>query len=341
MERAGMVLLQDLTRSAAIGPFDAARHLGRLRQARRLFDEHLKTKRPDLVVLVDFGDFNLPFIAPLAKRAGIPVCYFISPQLWAWGKWRMRLVKRYVDEMIVLFKFEEKLYQDAGVPVRWVGHPLMDQPSPNMNREALMRRFGLNPWRMTVGLLPGSRASEIKHHLPLLGKAAQALTYQMPGLQWLVPKAPGIPNSALAALSSNRAIDVKIVEGSMAEALSLMAGAFITSGTATLEAAKAGVPMVVIYRTSWPTYLAAKVVMRIPHIAMVNVVAGHEVIPELIQHRAQPRAVASALQPFLQNDERAKSAKASLRAVVKALGPPGGIERAADAIGERLQRGRV
>ena len=154
MRRTGCPLLDDLTTTAAIGPFDAARHLGRLRRARRLFADHLARQRPDLVILVDFGDFNLPVIAPLAKRHRIPVLYFISPQLWAWGRLRLRYVKRYVDRMIVFFPFEETFYQREGIPVTWVGHPLMEPSQPTMGREETSAQLGLNAWRMTVGLRP-------------------------------------------------------------------------------------------------------------------------------------------------------------------------------------------
>ena len=139
MQRAGVSLLDDLTKAAAIGPFDAARHLGRLLRAKRLLNEHLSRQRPDLVVLVDFGDFNLPVIAPLAKRHRLPVLYYISPQVWAWGRWRLAYIRRHVDRMVVFFPFEEAFYRRAGVPVTWVGHPLVESARPSMSREEAMK----------------------------------------------------------------------------------------------------------------------------------------------------------------------------------------------------------
>ncbi|MBI1992340.1 MAG: lipid-A-disaccharide synthase, partial [Candidatus Omnitrophica bacterium] len=143
MRRAGAVLLDDLTHTASIGPFDAARHLARFIRAKRLLDDHLRRQPPTLVILVDFGDFNLPVIAPLVKRHGIPILYYISPQVWAWGRWRLRYVRRYVDRMVVFFPFEEALYRREGIPVTWVGHPLVDQARPSLSKEAALQHFGL------------------------------------------------------------------------------------------------------------------------------------------------------------------------------------------------------
>ncbi|MBI2105005.1 MAG: lipid-A-disaccharide synthase [Candidatus Omnitrophica bacterium] len=332
MQRAGMVLLDDLTKAAAIGPFDAARHLGRLRRAKRLLDEHLARKRPDLVVLVDFGDFNLPVIAPLAKRHRLPVLYYISPQVWAWGRWRLRYIRRYVDRMLVLFPFEEAFYQRAGIPVTWVGHPLADEARPALRREEAMGRFGLNGWRMTVGLLPGSRIDEVRRHLPLMLGTARQIQWRMPGVQFLLPRAPTVPREAIDPLAARSGLEIRVADGAVYDALQLMDAALIASGTATLEAACCGVPMVVVYRASWPTYLAARAVLRVPRIALVNVVAGRSVVPELLQHRATPARAAAALIELLRDEPRCERMKEELRAVREQLGPPGAVERAASVV---------
>ncbi|MBI3322899.1 MAG: lipid-A-disaccharide synthase [Candidatus Omnitrophica bacterium] len=338
MQRAGVELLDDLTKAAAIGPFDAARHLGRLRRAKRLLNEHLARQRPDLVVLVDFGDFNLPVIAPLAKRHRLPVLYYISPQVWAWGRWRLAYIRRYVDRMVVFFPFEETFYRQAGIPVTWVGHPLVDEARPALSREEAMSRFGLNGWRMTVGLLPGSRADEVRRHLPLMLASARRIQWWMPGVQFLLPRAPTVPRESLDPLVSRSGLDVRVADGMVYDALQLMDVALIASGTATLEAACLGVPMVVAYRASWPTYLAARAVLRVPHIALVNVVAGRAVVPELIQHHATPARAASALIELLRDDRHCEAMKGELRAVREKLGPPGAVERAASAVLELLRK---
>ncbi len=337
MAQAGVRLLDDLTATAAIGPFDAARHLGRLLRAKRLLADHLRDARPDLVILVDFGDFNLPVVAPLVKRHQIPILYYISPQLWAWGRWRLRSVQRHVDRMVVFFPFERRLYEQAGVAVTWVGHPLIDSARPSIPSEEAIRRFGLNPWRRTVGLLPGSRMAEVRRHLPLMLAAARALAWQMPGAQFLLPRASSVPHECFTSALARARLDVRLVDGPVADALQLMDGAMVASGTATLEAALCEVPMVVVYRASWPTYLAARMVVRVPRIAMVNLVAERALVPELIQHRARPQRIASALLELLRNDERCAAVREGLREVRRRLGPPGAVERAAAAVFDLLQ----
>ena len=340
MARAGAALLDDLTQAASIGPFDAARHLGRFRRAKTLLADHLARQRPDLAILVDFGDFNLPVIAPLVKRHGIPICYYISPQLWAWGYWRLRLVQRYVDRMIVFFPFEAELYRRAGVPVTWIGHPLVELARPSLSREDARQRFGLNPWRRTVGLLAGSRAHEVERHLPLLLATARRIAWRMPGVQFLLPKAPSVDRGPVEAAVARAGVDVCVAEGLVYDALQVMEAAIVASGTATLEAALCEVPMAVLYRASWPTYLAARMVVRVPHIAMVNLVAEHALVPEFIQHRAQPSRMADAIVELLRNDARRIQMQEGLREVRRRLGPPGAVGRAADAVLELLQERR-
>ncbi len=337
MQHAGVSLLDDLTQSAAIGPFDAARHLSRFTRAKRLLEAHLQSQRPDLVILVDFGDFNLPVIAPLVKRYGIPVLYYISPQIWAWGRWRLRYIRRYIDRMVVFFPFEEAFYRGAGIPVTWVGHPLIEHAHPSLSRTEALKQFGLNPWRRTVGLLPGSREREIARHLPLLLAAARRIAWQMPGVQFLLPRAPGIAREQLDAHIARADLEVRIAEGGLPDALQLMEAAVVASGTATLETALAEVPLVVIYKTSWPTYLAARTVVRIPHIALVNVVAERPLVPELVQHRATSARVAYTLVNLLRDEQRCAEMRAGLREVRQRLGPPGAVDRAAGVVLEMLK----
>ena len=337
MARAGVVLLDDLTKASAIGPFDAARYLGRFTRAKRLLDDHLSAQRQDLVILVDFGDFNLPVIAPLVKRHRIPILYYISPQLWAWGRWRMRYVRRYIDRMIVFFPFEATLYARAGVPVAWVGHPLVEHAHASMPREEAIRRFGLNPWRRTVGLLPGSREHEMARHLPLMLAAAREIAWHMPGVQFLLPRAPTVSADVLRTRLGHAEIDVRVAEGTVYDALQLMEAAIVASGTATLDAALCEVPMVVVYRASWPTYVAARLVVRVPDIALVNVVAGRRLVPEFIQHRARPARIAAAVMELLRDEARAGQMREGLRDVKTTLGPPGAVQRAAGIVLDQLK----
>jgi len=337
MQQAGVSLLDDLTAAASIGPFDAARHLSRFLRAKRLLAAHLQQQRPDLAILVDFGDYNLPVIAPLLKRHGVPILYYISPQVWAWGRWRLRYIHRYVDRMIVFFPFEEAFYQREGVPVTWVGHPLVESGQPTMSRDEAIQRFGLNPWRRTVGLLPGSRAQEIARHLPLMLSAATRIAWDMPGVQFLLPRAPSVAQELLNAALASARCDIRIAHDPIANALQLMEAAIVSSGMATLETALSEVPMVVIYRASWPTYVAARMVIRIPDIALVNVVAGKRIVPELIQQQATPRRMAHEVIRLLRDDGRTAGMRQDLREVRTRLGAPGAVERAAQVVLETLK----
>jgi len=339
MRRAGAVLLEDLTSTAAIGPFDAARHLAKFARARRRLDAHLAAERPELVILVDFGDFNLPVIAPLVKRYDLPILYFISPQLWAWGRFRLRYIQRFVDQMLVFFKFEEQLYALHGIPVTWVGHPLLESAQPTGTKQAWAERYGLNGSRMTVGLLPGSRNAEVRRHWPLLLACARRLAWEMPGIQFLVPKAPSLSPDVLTRNANDlgRAhVELHLADGTMADALQCMDAAIVASGTATLEAALAGVPMAVVYRTSWPTYLMVRALLRIPHIALVNVVAGRAIVPELVQHRARPTVIVRELLALLRDEPQRAQMQAALAEVGEKLGPPGAIDRAASVVLGRI-----
>ena len=338
MAAAGMTLLEDLTAAAAIGPFDAARHVATFRRAKALFAQHLAAQRPDLVVLVDFGDFNLPVMAPLAKHHGVPVLYYISPQLWAWGRWRLRYVRRYVNRMVVFFPFEEAFYRQAGVPVTWVGHPLLDEAPPAGASAPAPAFAGVNPWRRTVGLLPGSREREIARHLPVMLASARRIANRMPGIQVLLPAASASGAQQLRADLAKSGLAGGVFEGPIREAVRLMDAAIVASGTATLDVALGEVPMVVLYRTSWPTYLAARAVLRIPDIALVNVVAGRRIVPELIQHRAHPAAIATEAIRLLRDTEAAEAMRTELRLVREKLGPPGAVERAADAVLALLEK---
>ncbi|MBI3997117.1 MAG: lipid-A-disaccharide synthase [Candidatus Omnitrophica bacterium] len=336
LQRAGVTLLDDLTTTATIGPFDAAKHLARFRRAAQRLEAHLQSARPTLAILVDFGDFNLPVIAPLVKRYGIPIAYYISPQLWAWGRFRLRFVRRYVERMIVFFKFEEAFYQREGIPVTWVGHPLVERATSTMSKEEALRRAGLNPWRRTVGLLPGSRAHEVHRHLPLMLATARRIARRMPGVQFLLPRAASLPREIFDAALAHAAVDVHVADGSIDEALSCMDAAVVASGTATLETALGGVPMVVVYRASWPTYLAARAVIRIPNIALVNVVAGTRIVPEFVQHHATPKRLAQELVALLRNEERRAAMRRAFERLRETLGPPGAVARAASTVLELL-----
>lgn len=335
MQAAGMDLLTDLTQASAIGPSDALKHFGFLKQARRQFENHIAETKPDLVVLVDFGDFNLPFIAPLVKKQGIRLAYYISPQLWAWGRWRLKYVKRHVDRMIVFFPFEKEFYEREGVPATWVGHPIIEETLPTESGQTTADKLNLNEWRMTVGLLPGSRSSEVRRLLPDMIQAAERLQERMPGLQFVLSQSPNLPTDAYrAAYKTDCALT--LTQEPLRNILQTLDAAIVASGTATLQTALHQVPMTVVYKTTWPTFLMARTVLRIPNIALVNVLAQKRLVPELLQHRASGRAIADCMLPLLRDVKRIEAIRQELEAVKNRLGIPGAVGRAAEAIIELL-----
>ncbi len=331
MQEAGVELLSDLTKASAIGPSDALKHIGTLREAKKAFEEHLVATKPDLVILVDFGDFNLPFIAPMVKQHGIQLAYFISPQLWAWGRWRLRYVKQYVDHMIVLLPFEQEFYAKAGVQATWVGHPIIEETQATRSAEETAEILGLSPMRMTVGLLPGSRHSEVRRLLPAFIQAAEALSKHMPGLQFVLSQSPNLDDALFTAADTTHCKIIKTKEP-LANILQTLDATFVASGTATLQTALHQVPMVVAYKTTWPTFLFARMLLKIPDIALVNVIAGKRLVPELLQNQVAPKKLCKALLPLLRDTALITETRLGLAKVKERLGKPGAIDRAATTV---------
>lgn len=333
MGEAGVSLFADSGDLAVVGLVEIVSHWGAIRKAFGRAAAFLKAERPDLVILIDYPDFNLR-LAAKARRAGVPVLYFISPQVWAWRSSRVRTIARRVDRMLVIFPFEEELYRRAGVDVEFVGHPLLDLlPPPCEPREA-RRRLDLDPDRPLLGLLPGSRRREIGFHLPILLEAAARLRDSLGELQLVIPLASTLKRTELDPhLEAARRwrLEVRVMEGPPGEVLSTMDAAVIKSGTATLEAALMGVPMVVVYRTTPVTYLLASLLTHVESVGLVNILAGKRLVPELIQHRCTPERIAAGLEPFLRGRGLADQVRREMIALRGRLGRPGCFGRAAEA----------
>jgi lipid-A-disaccharide synthase len=296
----------------------------------------LLADRPDLAVLVDFPDFNLR-AARHAVKARVPVVYYISPQIWAWRRGRIRQIRRTVSKMLVIFPFEEELYKRHGVPAEWVGHPLMDawQERDRASSEAQFlehETFGLSPLYPVVGLLPGSRASEVRSLLPTILEAAQLLRQRHPHVQFLLFEAPGLPEDLFS--ESLRRADLPVVRArsEAGRAMPLCDIAVVASGTATLELALHGIPMVVVYKVSRATFLLGRLLVRVPSIALVNLVCGRPVVPELLQGELDARNLAGLCHDLLTRSLYRSEMKRTLSQVPILLGPPGASERAARAI---------
>jgi lipid-A-disaccharide synthase len=331
LKRRGMKLLYPADSLSVVGLTEVFIKLRSIFEALRQLKKSLDQEKPDLVILIDFPDFNLR-LAKMAHRRGIPILYYISPQIWAWRAKRIKLIARVVKKMIVLFPFEVPLYEAAGVDVKWVGHPLLDIVRPILPKEFAFQQFGLDPNRRTISLLPGSRIHEIERLLPPLLASAHLLQKEIPDLQFIIPLAPSIPKTTLSPWVQRVPAPIKVVEGWTYDVMNLSELLITASGTATLEGAILGKPMIVIYRVSFPSYWIGKRIVRVDHIGLVNLVAGREIVPELIQKDVNPRRIAEEALRILRNPIFRQQMTESMAEVRKNLGDPGAAQRAAGIV---------
>jgi lipid-A-disaccharide synthase len=328
LERAGMKILYPSRALSVVGITEVLPKLRSILQALRLLKQSLDREKPDLVVLIDFPDFNLR-LARQAHRRKIPVLYYISPQVWAWRSGRIKQICRWVKKMVVLFPFEVPIYQAAGVEVEWVGHPLVDVARPTLFREEAFHRFGLDPGRPTVGLLPGSRSSEIERILPTLLDTARLLQEEIPPLQFLLPLASSIPKAMVSPFLDKSPVPVTLIEGLTYDAMNISDLLITASGTATLEGAMVGTPMVIIYKVSSLSYWIGRALIQVDHIGLVNLVAGKRIVPELIQKEACPRRISDEALRILKDPALSQRMRASMAEVRRRLGEAGATDRAA------------
>src|SRR5271168_4811723 len=332
MAEAGVELIADYHEVAVVGIAEVLHKIPSVvRVQRRLAREAVRRKAP-LAILVDSPGTHLG-VARRLKNHGIPVGYFIGPQVWAWRSGRVRIVKRRVERMVVIFPFEEKIYRDAGVPVDFVGHPLADVVKASMTRAEFAARHGLSADRPIVALLPGSRASELTRNFPAILEACERLTLEMSAgsaPQFVHAAAPGLEQAASAGERARSHLVLKRIEGETYDVLAAADCAIVASGTATVEAALLGTPMVVVYRLAPATASILRHMIRTPFIGMVNLIAGRRVAPELIQDEFTPEAVEREARRLLDSPDARAEAKAGLAEVRAKLGPGGAIEGAAD-----------
>ena len=340
MRQAGVEILADPTGVAVIGLFEVLRHWPTFCRLFRQAVEALDQRDPDLVVLIDYPGFNLRF-AEEVKRRGIRLVYYISPQIWAWDPGRVHTIKRLMDRMLVVFPFEKALYEKHGVPVTFVGHPLLDQVKPSLPRLQALERFGLEDGLPIIGLLPGSREVEVRRILPTLLGAGEKMLEQLPSsARFLLIKAPHLPWALYRQALSRSSLKPKVVERWDYDGIYTCDLVLVASGTATLECALLERPMLILYKTSWPTYLISRLAIRIPMIGLVNVVAGEKVAPEFIQHRANPSAITQAALRLWNSADQRGQQKEAFRKIRDSLGSPGASHRAAQAILAELDKDR-
>jgi lipid-A-disaccharide synthase len=338
--RVGMKLLYHSQSLSVVGITEVFLKLRIILKALRGLKRSLDQERPDLVILIDFPDFNLR-LAKMAHRRGIPILYYIGPQVWAWRPKRIKLIARLVKKIIVLFPFEVPLYEAAGVDVEWVGHPLLDIVKPILSKEKAFQRFGLDPKRRTVGLLPGSRIREVERLLPPLLASAHLLQKEIPDLQFIIPLASGVPKTMLSSWMENISVPVKVVEGFTYDVMNLSELLIAASGTATLEGAILGKPMIIIYIVSLPSYWIGRALVRLDHIGLVNLVAEKEIATELIQKDVNPQRIADEAFRILRDPILSKKITESMGEVRQKLGEPGAAQRAARIVTSMLREAEV
>jgi len=322
LREAGMNILVDTASVATMGLVEALGTIGRLLRAYRRVLRYLDEERPDLVVLVDYPEFNL-LLARQVKRRDIPVFYFIGPQVWAWRRGRIAKIRRRVDKMAVIFPFEAELYNAGERAIaEFVGHPLLDLVRPERGREETRLRHRLATDRPVVAVLPGSREKEVRFLLPALGEAAAILART--GWQSVLALAPGLDE---AEVRRRAPAELAVVRGDTYGLIACADAAVVASGTATLETALLGCPMVIVYRMAPLTYFVARRLVDVPWIGMPNLILQRPVFPELIQHEVTGEAVATALRSLGERRSEIASALTELRA---RLGEPGAAGRAAD-----------
>lgn len=333
LREAGATLVADFKGLSVTGILEVARLLPRTYATYRRLVAHAAATHPDVFVAVDFPDFNFR-LARAIGAAGIPVVYYISPQLWAWRPGRMSTMRRIANRVLVIFPFEEAVYREAGVPVQWVGHPMLDVSREPAPRETFLAERGLDPSKPVVAMLPGSRRNELRQILPDLVEAAVLVRAGMPGAQFLLARAPHLAEELFEPVRAARArgLDITSLDGHADDVLAAADVALVASGTITVQAALHECPMVVVYRLSPVTYRLGRPFVHVDTFAMANLVAGRRVVPELIQQDFTPAAVAREALAILNQPALAERMRADLREVRAGLGEPGASRRAAQAV---------
>jgi lipid-A-disaccharide synthase len=337
--QAGMEIRYHTRNLSVVGIFEVLSHFPKILQAYRAIKKDINQSPPDLVLLIDYPDFNLR-IAKIAKKNNVPVFYYISPQIWAWRRRRAKKISRIVDRMAVIFPFEMPLYEKEGLDVHFVGHPLLDKDLTLMNRPSALRFFNINEDGPIIGLLPGSRPVEINRLFPIMLAAAQFIRRVFPSAQFILPVAQGISHEYIKNLMNQHTVDVKVVFNNFYQVIDICDIALVASGTATLETAIMGKPMVIIYKVSPLSYLIGKIMIQIPWIGLANIVAGKKIVPELIQGEVTPERISHEIVRILKDHKLMETMKIELSAIKKALGESGASYKVARLVYEKIDENR-
>ncbi len=328
---AGGRIIEDYRELAVTGLSEAISKIPRSLATIRRLTRYARENRPDALVAIDFPDFNVP-LARRVRRLGIPIVYYIGPQIWAWRPKRIVTIKAIADRVLVIFPFETEIYERAGVPVEFVGHPLVDLARASETRAAFLTRCGLSPDAPTVAILPGSRPNEVLRILPDLVAAAKRIRAAVPGTQFVIARAPTLDDHLFASVGREQLAPAAMVENATDTALAAADVALTASGTATVQTALHDTPMVIVYRVSPLTYRLGRRLVRLDTFGMVNLIAGEKIVPELIQGAFTPEAVAAEAVSMLTDEARVEHIRQGLARVRQRLGGAGASRRAAEAI---------
>jgi len=328
MRAAGVDIFQDSGNLPVVGFWEAIVRLPELRRAMNSMKSYIARERPDLLILIDYPGMNLR-LASFAREKGIKVMYYISPQVWAWGRSRVKAIRKNVDKMVVILPFELEFYRNEGVDVDYVGHPLIDLVKTEIDREDFLERYGVAPGSKLVSLLPGSRLQEIGHHLAPLLETARALGRAVPGIEFVVVSVPEYRDLIEKELR-NLGLAYPVVTEHKYASIAASDLALTCSGTVTLEAALLGTPMIVIYRLSLVSWLLGRLVVRVPYISLANLVAGRQAVPELIQGGVTSEGLVRESMRILNDSQVSEKMRSDLGEVRSRLGQGGATARAAD-----------
>lgn len=336
MRAAGVDIVQDSSGLAVIGVAEVVKHYAEIRRVLRGMQSLACERRPDLLVCVDYKEFNF-HLARKAKACGLKVLFYVGPQFWAWRPGRVRAYGRVVSHMAVIFPFEVPHYQAAGVPVTYVGHPLAGKVQAAKTREEALRAHGLQGEGPIVALLPGSRVNEIKRLLPVMLESAKQLARRVPHVRFILARSPSLDQALLRDRVEQTSVPVQMIDGIDYDVLQCCDAAITSSGTATLEIALLGVPMVIIYRLSAFSYWLGRLLVSIPYIGLPNILSGRPIVREFIQHAANPSNIAGEIERILTDPVYSQQMRDDLGRVREILGPGGGSENLAHLAAHLLQ----
>lgn len=328
MKQAGVDIRYDSSSMGVIGVVEVVKHLFSIVRAWQTMKKLLLSERPDLLVCVDYKEFNYQ-LARFAKRNGIKVLFYVSPQVWAWRPSRVKKYGAVIDMMAVIFPFEVPYYEAEKVPVRYVGHPSVNKVSPKLTRVEALRKFGISNAEHVVGIFPGSRSNEIERMLPVMLEAAHKLQSSIQNIHFLLAQADSVPDSLISQHLKNVRLMITVIKKKPYDVIQCCHAIMTTSGTASLEIALMEVPMVITYKLSPITYWLGRLLVKTPYIGLPNIILGKPAIKELIQHLANSDKIAAEITAILQDKAYAERMRLDLRQVKQALGKGDGTKNTA------------